>query len=110
MRIEESSRHGYRVIRVTEDIVLTSDVGELREHLEKALQKGEKRVALGFTPNSYLYTEAIAVLVQCFELIQDAGGKLAIINPNEDILDVLRIAGFLDLVAVVKTEDELAST
>ncbi len=98
MDISTSQVGSYRLFSLEENLSLNSDISKLKELIYHALDEGIRSIALRFTEHSYLSTRTIAVLVTCFEEVKDRGGRLAIINPNEDILDVL---GMIDLDRVV---------
>jgi hypothetical protein len=100
-------KNGYRIIKFTQDLGLNSNITELRTDVSKFLEEGWNNFALWFTPSSFLYTRSIAILVQCFELIKNQNGNLAIISPNEDILYTLKIIGFMNFVRVYSSDGSL---
>ncbi|MBD3346042.1 MAG: STAS domain-containing protein [Chitinivibrionales bacterium] len=108
MLIESTYIHGYQLLKIKKELNLNSDLTELRQIIEEYVEKGPINIALKFTDDSYLYTKSIASLVQSFEMVRDHGGKMAVINPNEDIIEVLNTVGFTDLVKICKNEEELA--
>jgi hypothetical protein len=107
MKIDIYQKASYLVLRLKEDVGLNSDLGELKSCIEQQLSKGATYIAIAFTPQSYLYTKSIAVLISCSEIIKDAGGHLAIIEANGDILDILSVIDFDKMISLFKTEEEL---
>jgi anti-anti-sigma factor len=107
MRIDATSANGYRVLAIAEDLGLNSDLAQLRAAIDECLAKGLVRIALRFTPNSFLSTRAIAVLVQCVERVNDHAGRLAVLQPNGDIKHCLQVTRLDELFEVAETEDEL---
>lgn len=99
--------NGYRVFRIKEDLALGADFGALTTLIERALKKGVTKIALHFTPRSYLYTPTIARLVEYYKLLSERGGSLCLVQSGGDILEVLHTIGLTRLVRVVSSEGEL---
>lgn len=108
MNIQSYDKSGYRVFDLTDDVVFNTDLTVLTESVRNVLVDGVVHIALRFTKASYLYTESIAVLVECLEFIQEKQGSMAIISPNQDILDVLRVIGFESIIQVCNSDQELS--
>jgi anti-anti-sigma regulatory factor len=109
MLIETYATNGFQILKVKDPVNLGTDLADIRRLVDEYLGKGLHNIALSFTPDSYFYTKHISILVQCLERIKEAGGRLAVINPNDDILDVLKTIGFLDLTSIYKSEAEIGS-
>ena len=107
MELEIYKKNGYLIFRLKEDIGLSSDLTGLKAVIEQHLAKGARAIAIAFTPSSYLYTKSIAVLIACSEMIKDAGGHLAIIEANRDILDILSVIDFDKVIKIVAEENDL---
>jgi anti-anti-sigma factor len=110
MEIDIYTKGKYRVLRLKEDVGLNTDLKELKSCIEGQLSQGKTCIALAFTQQSYLYTKSIAVLISCSEIIKDAGGHLAVIEANRDILDILSVIDFDKMISLYKTEEELVSS
>jgi anti-anti-sigma factor len=107
MNIKRYEKNGHMVLKVTEDLGIRSDLSGLRDAVTHYLEKGERNIAVCFTPNSFLSSRAVAVCAQCVGLVHERGGRLAIIRPNEQIRDLLDITDLRSHVAVVESETEL---
>jgi anti-anti-sigma factor len=105
--IESDEVNGYQVFRIKEDLALGADFGSLTALLDRALKKGRGKVAIHFTPRSYLYTPTIARLVEYYKLLSDKGGTLCLVQPNEEILQVLETIGLTKLIRIVSSEEEI---
>ena len=110
MRITIYPINIYLVFRIQEDVGLHSDLSELKQQIDHKLSTGTQHIVIAFTPNSYLYTRSIAVLISCLESIKDHNGSLAIMEANNDILDILSIIDFDKMIKIVKSESELGDT
>jgi anti-anti-sigma regulatory factor len=107
MNIDIYKKGKYQVLRLKEDVGLNTDLGELKSAIEYQLSHCATSIALAFTQQSYLYTKSIAVLISCSEIIKDAGGHLAIIEANRDIMDILSVIDFDKMISMYSTEAEL---
>ena len=108
MIIKRYEKNGYLVLKVNEDLGVWSDISELKNVVSQYLEKGVKYIAVSFTLNSFLNSESIAVWVQCVELIRAQGGRLGIIRPNKQIMEIFDIMGIRDEVNEFSSEEQLA--
>ncbi len=107
MDMVSSRVHDYVVLKVTEDLSAKSDLSQLKDEIKKLVGKGHVNIALSFTQNSYLHTQTISTLVQCIETVRERGGVLGIVNPNDDIRDVLNTISLDKLVQIFPCEEAL---
>jgi anti-anti-sigma factor len=100
--------HGdYQVLKIEEDLQVISDLSELKFLIEGYLRRGKRHVAVGFTTASYIYSGAIAVLVDCYKRIAKEGGDLCIIEPNVEILGVFNLLNINKILHIYQSESEL---
>jgi anti-anti-sigma factor len=107
MDIDIYKKGNYQLLRLKEDVGLNTDLSELKAVIEQQLSQGVSNIAVAFTQQSYLYTKSIAVLISCSEIIKDAGGHLAIIEANKDILDILSVIDFDKVIKMYESEADL---
>ncbi len=109
MQLETREKNGYRVIRIGENISGGTDFTELKNLVLQLVQQGHVYLALSFTTESYFYSSAISALVQCLGMVREHGGKLAIVQPNDGMIDTLRIVGLLKMINVHRSEETLGN-
>jgi hypothetical protein len=107
MVFESMQKGPYELIRILDDLNLNSDLSRLQSIVERNIAQGRSRIALSFTQNSFLYTHHIAVLIKCLELIKDAAGEMAVVQPNADILDVLSLIDPDGLIKRLASDEDL---
>jgi anti-anti-sigma factor len=107
MKIDIYTHGGYQVLKIEEDLRVISDLSELKFLIEGYLRRGKRHIAVGFTTASYIYSGAIAVLIDCYKKIAREGGDLCIIEPNEEILGIFTILNVAKILHVYHSEDEL---
>ena len=90
MNIDISIYSGYQVLKIQDDLSVISELSELRFLIEGYLAEGKSHIAVSFTNISYIYSGAIAVLIDCYKKIKKAGGDLCIIESNTQIISIFR--------------------
>ena len=100
----------FGVIKVLEDLTLHANPSTLKRMVEDFVAKGIMNVAFSFTPKTFPSSRLMAVLVTSREMLKREGGTLAIIEPNEKMLDTFNILNLAhgDYFMLVDTEEELA--
>ncbi len=91
MKIDIQNIGGYQVLKIEEDLEVISDLSELKFLIEGYLKRGRRFIAVGFSTTSYIYSGAIAVLIDCHKKITKEGGDLCIIEANQDLLGVFKV-------------------
>lgn len=110
MKIETYPRGKYRIIRIFNEQKVISDLTELSALVQGYIANGTKHVAISFSCASYLFSDPISVLVNCYKKIKDVQGTLCLIEPQEELLDLLRQLNLDSLVDIYNSEDELPAT
>ncbi len=107
MKIDIYSHGDYQVLKIEEDLQVISDLSELKFLIEGYLKRGRRHIAVGFTTASYIYSGALAVLVDCYKKILRDGGDLCIIEPNAEILGIFNLLNISKVLHIYHSEDEL---
>jgi anti-anti-sigma factor len=107
MNVKRYEKNGYMVLKITEDLGIRSKLSELRDIVAQYLERGTTHIAVSFTPNSFLNSEAVAVCIECVEQVRERGGRLAVVRPNEQILEILRITELSELVDIFNSDNDL---
>lgn len=83
---------------------------ELREKTESAIQQmGGKNLILGFQEVSFMDSSGIGVMIGRYKQIQGLGGRIAILNPNEKIQEIIRLSGLTQILPSYPTLEEAIS-
>ncbi|MBD3392535.1 MAG: STAS domain-containing protein [Chitinivibrionales bacterium] len=107
MNIETYSRGSFRVIAVRDRITVEFDTASLIGAVGQEARRGEGNIALRFTSDSYLSTKSISAIVQCSSIVEKLNGQMAVVAPNEEILNSLKTTGLDSLVRVFRSEDAI---
>jgi anti-anti-sigma factor len=107
MKINISQRGTYQVLQIEEELNVISDLTELRFLIRGYLNQGKKHIAVSFINASYIYSGAIAVLIDCFKLIKEKNGDLCLVESNPDIHKILITLHLDQFVKMYLSLDEL---
>jgi anti-anti-sigma factor len=107
MKIDIHTHNGYQVLKLEEDLQVISDLSELKFLVEGYLKRGRLFIAVGFTTASYIYSGALAVLIDCYKKIAKEGGDLCIIEPNQEMLGVFNVLNIDKILHIYPSEAEL---
>lgn len=96
----------FHVIDVAGKINRLKDSVALKSFITTLLDKNITCIALNLSEVTYLDSGALNVLIYCYNRLSKHGGKLAIIQPNEYVRDVLEVVGLDKLVRIYSTEED----
>lgn len=99
MKIDISRYGSYQVFRIEDELSVISDLNELRFLIQGYLQQGQCYMAISFTNASYIYSGALAVLIDCYKKIKSNNGSLCIVESNPELFSIFQ---FLHLDQFIK--------
>jgi len=107
MKIDISQHGVYQVIRIEDNLDVISDLSELRFLIQGYLSQGKPYIAIAFTNASYIYSGALAVLIDCFKKIMDKKGELCLVESHSEILNIFRFLHIDQFIPVYGSLDDL---
>jgi len=107
MEIEKLEKNGYYLLRVKEDLKQETDMTPLKEIAQSAIKENNSNIAIAFTYDSNFFSCTIAILVQILGLVKEFGGRLSVIHPNADMLEMIRIVGLEKLIDMHTSEETI---
>lgn len=81
-------------------------IGELDGAVEGALQQGASHMIVDFSDVGYSSSRGLGILIGARRAIQDRGGALVLLNPNDSVKATLDVLGFDDIFTIAATEQE----
>jgi anti-anti-sigma factor len=98
------------VIIVMPEVQLDTNTSpEAEKMLMAQIDAGETRIVIDFSKTDYLSSAGLRVILKTASLLQDKGGGFALCNGNEQIVEVLEISGFLEIVKYCSSLDDAVS-
>jgi anti-sigma B factor antagonist len=107
MNIDLSAASGYQIVKIHDELSVISELSELRFLISGYLSEGKIYIAVSFTNISYIYSGAIAVLIDCYKKIKNVGGNLCIIESNPQILAIFRSLNLDKVIEIYPSVNEL---
>jgi anti-anti-sigma factor len=109
VKIDIVQKGTYQILKIEEDLNVISDLSELRFLIQGYLNQGKKYIAVSFTNTSYIYSGAIAVLIDCFKKIKKDNGELCIVEPNPEIHRIFQFLHLDQFIQIYASADDLPS-
>ena len=107
MKIDITQQGVFHIFRIEDDLNIISDLTELRILITGYLRQGKTNIAVSFTNVSYIYSGAIAVLVDCYKQVKDEHGKLCIVEPHPEILSIFKFLKLDTIFPLYETVEDL---
>jgi anti-sigma B factor antagonist/stage II sporulation protein AA (anti-sigma F factor antagonist) len=101
--IEEQGRR--KLVRL-EGRVDANTTPTLEKKLSKILSESKQRVLIDFSRVDYLSSAGMRLLLSATKKISAQGGKLVFCGMSEDVMEIIRMAGFDKILAIYPTELE----
>ena len=92
------AKKGKVVIVMPDEQLDTNTSPQAEEMLMERVDAGETRIVIDFSKTDYISSAGLRVILKTALQIQDKGGGFALCNGNEQIVEVLEISGFFDIV------------
>jgi len=106
-RYKIRQKAGWCILNIKESMHSDTDITWLLQLIEGLAQKGNKKVAINFEKETYLYSKLISVLIACSKCLRKDGGVLAILEPSKHIAKILTTLNLID--SVIKVYDSEAA-
>lgn len=86
------------------------DSNLLKESINNYIASGKRNFAIDLTPLDYIYSDTINVLMALNRRVLDVSGRLALLGPQPEVLQILKRAGIHNILRVFETETDLLKT
>ncbi len=107
MQVEREDYPQYSILRFEGPILIGESSGKFYEILNSMMEEGIQVVLLDFTHVNYIDSTGIGELVGFLDRFQKEKGRIALINPQDRVMQLLKIAG-LDHVFTIYPDIESA--
>ena len=108
MKIDIHIHGPFKVLKVEDELEIITDLTELKFLIDGYISQGIHKIAVSFIDTSYIYSGAIAVLMECHKKLLDFdGGGLCILEPKEGIKAIFSQLHIDKILDIFDSEDEL---
>ncbi len=111
MRFETAQCGKFRVVRIRDSLTIHDNPRELKQIASDLLSRGIGEIAFSFTPDTFMSSRLLAVLVACCRLAHKEGGEIAVVAANEKMHENFQILNIAheNCFRIVLDETELLS-
>ena len=102
---QDALDHDRQVIAVTGEIDLFT-APELKAAIADAIEEGRTRLVVDLTATSFLDSTALGVLIGAIKRLRGRGGRLTIVNVDDNIAKTFEITGLDQIFTIKPTRDE----
>jgi anti-sigma B factor antagonist len=106
---DTKSANGVMIVRVEGQLVV-GNRNELKEHLQRLLEKGERRFLIDFAQTGYIDSSGLGALVALARKVREEGGDLRLSGLNEDLRSLFELTKLDTLFAISETPDQALAT
>jgi anti-sigma B factor antagonist len=96
---------GVAVLQV-EGQLIVGNRQELKEMVQTALDRGERRLLIDFSRTGYIDSSGLGALVSISKKIREAGGELRLSGLNEDLRSLFELTKLDTLFAIAETPQQ----
>lgn len=105
MHITVENQGDIRIVRVEGRLDATS-VPVLEKQLSHLIDANHKKILADFEKVDYLSSAGMRLLLSVTKKLKSHGGKLAICAMNDDVMEIIKMAGFERIMNIYPTEKE----
>jgi len=98
-------KSGVAVVQV-EGQLIVGNRQELKELVQAALDKDERRILIDFSRTGYIDSSGLGALVSISRKIREAGGELRLSGLNEDLRSLFELTKLDTLFAIAETPQQ----
>jgi anti-sigma B factor antagonist len=106
---DAKSANGVMIVRVEGQLVV-GNRNELKDHLLRLLEKGERRFLIDFAQTGYIDSSGLGALVTLARKVREDGGDLRLSGLNEDLRSLFELTKLDTLFAISETPDQALAT
>lgn len=102
LRVTERTNGDVLVLELDGRLVIGEAVEEFRRKVDEAMKSGRTRVALDMRGTEYIDSSGMGFLVVAHKVARDSGGKLAMFNLTDRVIDLMlltKLSGVFHLYA-----------
>ena len=109
LTFETEEQDGKLIFRLNGRLDATSSPN-LESKLNEEIESGHKQILLDFGNIDYLSSAGMRLLLSATRRLSGAGGKLALCSIGDDVMEIIKVAGFERILNIYATEQEALSS
>lgn len=105
MQFTQDEQAGNMIIRCEGRLDATSSP-QLEAALNALVEKKQSKIAIDFEKVDYLSSAGMRLLLSMTKRLKTEGGKLVLCSIHDDVMGIIRMAGFEQILNIYGTEQE----
>ena len=105
MNLEKEEKYNYLIIRIMDNLHYDSRLNEVSDVIDEHLNKGMVNFALSFNSKTHLSSISIGYILNFYTKIKKHNGKVAIIQPNEEDTNLLKMLSTTCIIDTFESEE-----
>ncbi|OGN63158.1 MAG: hypothetical protein A3F09_03210 [Chlamydiae bacterium RIFCSPHIGHO2_12_FULL_49_11] len=105
MKIEKEEKNGVVIYRCEGHLDANTAV-KMEEALRVMIDAGKKKLVIDFSKIDYLSSAGMRLLLSVTKRLHAAGGKLVLISLQDNVMEIIRMAGFESILNLYISEEE----
>src|ERR671915_1384258 len=106
MGFSESKGAGGVIVVQVEGQLIVGNRQELKELVQAALDRGERRILIDFSRTGYIDSSGLGALVSISKRIRESGGELRLSGLNEDLRSLFELTKLDTLFSIADTPQQ----
>jgi anti-sigma B factor antagonist len=102
---QNKGTNGVVVVQV-EGQLIVGNRHELKDLVQAALEKGERRLLIDFSRTGYIDSSGLGALVSISKRIREKGGELRLAGLNDDLRSLFELTKLDTLFAITETPEQ----
>lgn len=79
---------------------------QLEKQINSIIETGHFKIVLSFASCDYLSSSGMRLMLSVLKKLKNLEGKLVACNMNDDVMDVIKMTGFQQVLEIYPTEEE----
>ncbi|MCI5053024.1 MAG: STAS domain-containing protein [Simkaniaceae bacterium] len=105
LQIEVSQKEGKTIVSLQGRIDATS-TPQLEDKLAEIISAGGKHIIIDFAKVEYLSSAGMRLMLSNTKKLKSEAGNLVFCAINEDVMEIIKMAGFEKILSIYGSEDE----
>jgi anti-sigma B factor antagonist len=110
MGFSQSKGSGGVTIMQVDGQLIVGNRHELKDLVQAALDKGERRLLVDFSRTGYIDSSGLGALVSISKRIREAGGELRLAGLNDDLRSLFELTKLDTLFTISETPEQALAT
>lgn len=106
MQIEATNKGKWKLISISGRFD-AQNAQKVDAEVKSLIEQGNKYIAIDLTEINYMSSAGLRILLSNRKLTKEKGGSLVLVNPQENVMEVLELSGFSNIFFIMNSIEGL---